>query len=134
MYLPFGPDRSFISLLKQPARTDMRNILVLFALLLLFVTPVHLHAQDDQPSPEPAQNNALLSVHIDPYGAANVSLALRVEVQDQQSLKRALTETFSFPIEFRELPAEWLGGDDDEVDPESNEESASQPSTLISAK
>ncbi|HSL54252.1 MAG TPA: M48 family metalloprotease [Pyrinomonadaceae bacterium] len=97
------------------------RFLLLFASLLLLITPVQLQAQE--------QNRALLAVHINSDGAASVSLGIRVDVQDQEPIKRALTESFSFPIVFRELPAEWFG----DLNEGATEES-SETYTLIAAR
>lgn len=109
--------------------TSPYRFLLLFACLLLFITPVQLQAQDDPDAPLPEQNKALLGVHVNPDGAASVSLGLRVNVKDQEPLKRALTESFNFPIEFRELPAEWFG----DLKEGATEES-SETHTLIAAR
>ena len=97
------------------------RLLLLFASLLLLITPVQLQAQE--------QNRALLGVHVDRDGAASVSLGIRGHVKDQEPIKRALTESFSFPLEFRELPAEWFG----DLNEGATEES-SETYTLIAAR
>ena len=94
------------------------RFLLLLACLLLLVTPFRLHAQDgDQDELE--QDKAWLAVYIDPHGAATVTLEFDAQVRDREQLKRALAESFSFPLEFRNLI---------DVDPDDDE-----PFTIISA-
>lgn len=109
----------------------MRNTILLFACFLLFITPVYLHAQDEPQWPQPARNKAWLSVNIDLDGVATVAFELPVEAQDREQLKRSLAESFSFPLQFRDMPAETIDSDVDEM----IEESGSQhPWTSISAR
>jgi len=97
----------------------MRNTIILFASLLLFVTPVALHAQDEpQQRPQLKQNRAWLSVNIDPYGGATLTLELPVEVADQEQLKRSIAESVSFPLQFRDVTIPRDNETDDEEDSE----------------
>jgi Zn-dependent protease with chaperone function len=109
----------------------MRNtILLLFACLLLFVTP--LRAQDDEESPELTENRAWLTVRIDPYGAATVSLELATDVKDKELLKRSLAESFSFPLQVSDRPAP--SRYDELEEEETTEGIARRPWTSILAK
>ena len=85
------------------------HFLQLGLILALFVIPVQLRAQDGEESLRP--NQASLTVHVDKRGAAKVSLMLQVAVSDQESLKRALAESWSFPVQFSHLD---LGEEDSE--------------------
>jgi len=109
----------------------MRNLtspcrfILLFACLLLFVTPTR--AQDDSEWPARPKNQGWLTVHIDPYGAAYVALELPVKVQDQEQLKRSLAESFSFPVQ--------VSDGNDQLEDEATEDGDSRgPWTSISAK
>ena len=78
-------------------------------ILALFVIPVQLRAQDEEENLRPNQGS--LTVHVDKSGAARVSLLLHVTVSDQEPLKRALAESWSFPLQFNHLD---LGEEDSE--------------------
>ena len=93
---------------------------VLFACLLLVVTPVLVNAQDDEQETEVPRNKAWLAVYIDPHGAAKASLEFPAEVRDREPLKRALAESFSFPVEFPDV--------------RENESDGKRPWTTISAR
>ena len=66
-----------------------KRFLLLFACLLLFVTP--LHAQRDSEWEDGLdRDKAFLSVYVDPYGAGNVTLELGTQVHDREQLKRVV--------------------------------------------
>ena len=107
---------------KSPTR-----LLLLLASLLLFITPVHLHAQDE----ESTRNTASLSVSVDYEGVTRVALQIPAEVQDSEQLKRALSQSFNFPLEFRNIRSAYV---DDELDDEADEEETlERPWTSLSA-
>ena len=92
-------------------------------LTVLFVIPVQLRAQDGEEGLRSSQGS--LTVNVRKSGAARVSLLLQVAVSDQESLKRALAESLSFPVEFTDLD---LGEEDGE------ETEQDYPSTFITAE
>src|SRR5215213_1763275 len=109
----------------MPKSMSPYRCLLLFACLLLFVTPTH--AQYDSESPELPKNQGWLTVHIDPYGAAYVALELPIKVQDQEQLKRSLAESFSFPVQ--------VSDSNDQLQDEATEDGDSRgPWTSISAR
>ena len=75
-----------------------RFFLLCLILAALFAIPAGVRAQDDEQDPTP--NTGWLSMHVDKDGEAKVSLRLHVAVSDQEPLKRALAESFSFPVQF----------------------------------
>ena len=78
------------------------RFLLLLACLLLIVAPLNLHAQNYDED-ELERDTAWLAVYIDPYGAATVTLELQTQVRDREQVKRALAESFSFPLQFRNV-------------------------------
>jgi len=77
------------------------RFLLLVACLLFIVTP--LRAQDPESEDDLDRDRAWLTVYIDPYGAATVTLEVQAQAHDREQLKRALAESFSFPLQFRNL-------------------------------
>ncbi len=78
------------------------RILLLFACLLLLVTPLHAQDDDSDVQADFAKDKAWLALYIDPHGAATVFLELGAEVRERTQLEHALAQSFSFPLEFRE--------------------------------
>lgn len=105
--------------------------LLLFASLLLLVAPVHLHAQDDEYEDELTQNRASLTVAVDLEGVTRVVLQIPAEVQDLEQLKRALSQSFSFPLQFHDIPTTYI--DEDLEDDATEAELVGQPWTNLSA-
>lgn len=111
----------------------MRHILLLLCFLLLLVTPVNLHAQNESQGVEIRQNQAWLGVSTDPRGAATISVEIPAEVGDREQLKRTVAESFSFPLQFDNRPVTWRYGFEELTDEETEEEDAQRPWTSITA-
>jgi Zn-dependent protease with chaperone function len=83
----------------------MRKFLLLFAWLFLLVTP--LHAQDVPEWDEATmRDKAWLAVYVNPYGGAHVALEFPAAVRDREQLKRILTGSLSFPLQFHDTTEE----------------------------
>ena len=93
------------------------RFLLLFACLFLVVSSVQ--AQDPESQADLDRDKAWLAVYIDPYGAATVTLEVQAQAHNLEQLKRALAESFSFPLQFRQVAEVDIDGD--------------EPLTLISA-
>ncbi|HYV12571.1 MAG TPA: M48 family metalloprotease [Pyrinomonadaceae bacterium] len=113
-------------------KTTCCRFLLLFACLLLIVTPVQ--AQDDEEEYEIPQNQAYLGVYTDPNGAANVSVIIPAEVQDQEQLKRIIAGSFSFPIQFDIGPTTRRYSFDEAADQAAAESKSERIWTTISGK
>lgn len=107
----------------MPKTTSPNHFLLL---LLLIITPIHIHAQSGE------RNRAWLGVGVDPNGAATVSLDLPMQVQDPEQLKRALIQSFSFPLEIREVSTDPVYTDEDMERVANDEEVEPGPWTSIS--
>jgi hypothetical protein len=108
--------------------TPTCSFLPLFACLLLFVAPLPLRAQDDEPEDGPAQKRAFLNVSVDYQNIIRVQLEVPAEVPDREQLKRSLSQSFSFPLEFHDTSYE-----DEELDDEASEEASQRPWTSLAA-
>jgi Zn-dependent protease with chaperone function len=113
-------------------KTISYRFLLLFACLLLIVIPVQ--AQDDDEESEIPEHQAYLGVYTDPNGAANVMLAIPAEVQDQEQLKRIVTGSLSFPIQFDNGPATRRYNFDEDEDEATAESKSERIWTTISGK
>src|SRR6185369_9369335 len=98
-------------------------LLVLLLGCVLCVTPVRAHDGDDDPDDYP-QSTAWLSLIVDSHGAATVFLAVPVADADRAQLQRAVSEAFSFPVQFY----------DDVAQSDSDDEERSAAWTTISAR
>src|ERR1044072_1251568 len=92
------------------------RFLSFFALLLLFVAPVRVHAQDDEE--QPRLKRALLHMSVDYDGLTMVSLQVPAAVQDVEQLKRNLRQSFNFPLEFYEMPTDYSDEESEDEDTE----------------
>src|SRR5215218_1601082 len=111
----------------------MRYILPLFGVLLLLVTPVNLHAQDESHGDEIRQNQAWLALSTDAHGVASVSLEIPAEVADREQLKRTVAESFSFPLQFDNHRVTGRYGFEEFPDKETAEADLQRPWTTITA-
>lgn len=98
-------------------------------LLLLFVAPVDLRAQDTDEDEELPTNRGWLTMAVDKRGAARISLRLPVRVGDNELVKRSLVDSFSFPVQLTEAE-----DDEEESGEQTADESSTSPWTMINGE
>ena len=82
--------------------------LLLFPLVLILVigTSVVSFADDRYERLERFRNTAMLGVQVEKHGEIEISFVVPREVSDRELLKKSLTQAFSIPLQFIEIPAE----------------------------
>ena len=84
----------------------IRRILLLF--ILLFVIPLSARAQDEDHSEiQDHEREAQLTVHINPSRPSQITLWISAKVQNREEVERSLLRSFSFPIRFVDLSAQY---------------------------
>jgi Zn-dependent protease with chaperone function len=93
------------------------RLLLLSILLLLVTGPSFVCFADDREERiKRWRDTAALGILVDKQGEVEITFSLPRKIDDPQPLKRRLTEAFSVPLQFREIPeADYEEGEEEEI-------------------